>query len=98
MKLEAQRGSYQSSLFYIDINSFETFDSLADLVNQMNEEENPQEKERLLLVLSTYFHEYFHFMQDVTTYFGLNTAWNLYNQLITIIGYVQGKKVLLHNL
>ena len=92
MKLQAQRGSYRSSLFYIDINSFESFDSLADLVTLMNDEQDPQEKERKLAVLSTYFHEYFHFTQDVTTYFGLNTAWNLYDQLISIIGFIQKEK------
>lgn len=56
------------------VNTYEEFGSLSTL---------PYE------AISTYYHEYFHFIQDFTTRFGVDSAWNTLDRLLRDIGHAQ---------
>lgn len=88
MKYNAQAGTYSPSFFSIEINSFDKFDSIAELFRQSQDiDADFEERNRITSILSTYFHEYFHFVQDISSYYGVNTAWNTYNQIWEVIAH-----------
>ncbi|HSC54274.1 MAG TPA: hypothetical protein VLC98_11650 [Phnomibacter sp.] len=75
MTFDEVRGIYTPSYFSIRLNTTEELHPLQN-VN--------------VKFISTYFHEYFHYLQDLTTSFGLNSAWNTYDRTIRLIKHVQG--------
>jgi hypothetical protein len=77
MTFDEIRGIYMPSYFSIRLNTYESLHSL----------KNVDEK-----FISTYFHEYFHYLQDLTTSFGLSSAWNTYDRTIRLIRHAQEVK------
>jgi hypothetical protein len=77
MFLDAARGLYHLSFYNIRVNTMHDLHSLHDL---------PPE------VMSTYFHEYFHFLQDLTTAFGLNAAWNTHDRVRRLLHQAQNSE------
>ncbi|WPQ65208.1 DUF6367 family protein [Chitinophaga sancti] len=67
-------GSYNLSLFSIYVDTDHSFAELKDL---------PPE------VLAAFYHEYFHFLQDVTSPFTVNVMWQLYGSTVQLIQYAQ---------
>lgn len=74
MQYDFQRGFYTPSFFSITINAFLGFDKINEL---------PIE------VQSTFYHEYFHFIQDITTVFGLDCCWNSFDRIRQAIFHIQ---------
>ena len=72
IKLNVHRGSYYPSFLRMEVNVLQTLDDL----NQLEE-----------LPLSTFFHEYIHFLQDITTSYGLVNA----NITVDYLKYVNKK-------
>ncbi|MBN9297327.1 MAG: hypothetical protein J0I41_09960 [Filimonas sp.] len=82
MKFNFIEGTYNLSIFRIYIDSDDTFDQLSDLPDT---------------VMRTFYHEYFHFIQDLTTPFTVNVMWQLYSSIAQLIAYAQqhGKEIYL---
>ncbi len=74
MTFDEIRGIYTPSYFSIRLNTVESLHPLQNVDVKF---------------ISTYFHEYFHYLQDLTTPFGLNSAWNTYDRTIRLIKHVQ---------
>lgn len=69
-----QLGIYRPSYLRIKINRPVDFSSLKNLPDDIK---------------ATYFHEYTHFLQDVTTPSGINGMWNTYDRIRQVIAFVQ---------
>jgi len=67
-------GSYNLSLFSVYVDTDFSFAELKDL---------PPD------VLAAFYHEYFHFLQDVTSPFTINVMWQLYGSTAELIHYAQ---------
>jgi hypothetical protein len=74
MKYDFVRGEYDVSFFSMKLHVNFELDSILELP------ENVQE---------LFFHEYLHFIQDITTVFGIDAAWNNFDQLRRTIKYLQ---------
>ncbi|RYE57635.1 MAG: hypothetical protein EOP48_05380 [Sphingobacteriales bacterium] len=74
MHFDEIRGLYTPSYFTMRLATTQDLHPLSDLD---------------IKYLSTYFHEYFHFLQDLTTVFGLNCSWNTYDRTIRALEYAQ---------
>lgn len=77
MRYNYVRGQYEISFFSITLHIFDDLDSIQKL---------PENKQKL------FFHEYLHFIQDITTVFGINSAWNQFDQIRQAISNLQLKK------
>ncbi|MBI2272256.1 MAG: hypothetical protein HYU70_00540 [Bacteroidetes bacterium] len=77
MEFNFEKGVYNLSLFRIYVDTDADFTKLSNV---------PPEH------VSVYFHEYFHFLQDITTPFGFNVMWHEYDRMRELIGYVQAQK------
>jgi len=90
MTFDSIRGSYSPSLYYIFIKSNTDFGSLRELWEIVwDESKEPEVRNAILRDISTFFHEYIHFIQDTTTYYGLDTMWNVYSQVIEALKHYQ---------
>lgn len=74
MYFNFSEGSYNLSLFSIYVDTDYPFDELKHL---------PIE------VLSVFYHEYFHFLQDVTSPFTINVMLQLYSSTVALVQYTQ---------
>lgn len=74
MQYDFQRGLYTPSFFSITINAFLSLGKIDEL---------PVE------VQSTFYHEYFHFLQDITTVFGLDCSWNSFDRIRQAVFQIQ---------
>ena len=72
--LHFEYGRYKPAFFSITVNTSHRFDNIANL---------PKE------VQPTFFHEYFHFIQNITTPSGINSSWNSLDQIRRLIGNAQ---------
>jgi hypothetical protein len=77
MELNAILGTYSPSLFAMKINTEANIGELNKLSGQD---------------LATFFHEYFHFLQDVTSAFTYTMMWNRYASIIDIVAFLQQSK------
>lgn len=77
MEFNFAKGTYNLSLFRMYIDTDASFATLQNV---------PPEH------LATYFHEYFHFLQDATTPFAFNVMWNVYARTADLISHVQKAK------
>ena len=75
--LRFQFGNYKPSFFSITVNTAFRFDNIIDL---------PIE------VQPTFYHEYFHYLQNITTASGINSSWNSLDRIRQLIGYSQKQK------
>lgn len=74
MEFNSFSGYYSPSLYKITLRTNEPINQITNLPPEL---------------LSTFFHEYFHFIQDVTSAFGISQAWNFYNRTRQMLAYVQ---------
>lgn len=72
--LHFEYGRYVPAFFCIKINTAHRLDNILEL----NEEVQP-----------TFYHEYFHFLQNLTTPFGINSSWNSLDRIRRLIGHAQ---------
>src|SRR5574338_1557999 len=77
MRYNYVRGQYEISFFSITLHILDDLDSIQKL---------PENKQKL------FFLEYLHFIQDITTVFGINSAWNQFDQIRQAISNLQLKK------
>lgn len=77
MQFDFQRGIYTPSFFSITVNTILDLDKIEEL---------PVE------VQATFYHEYFHFIQDLTTVFGLDCCWNSFDRIRQAVYYIQNKE------
>ena len=74
MEYNSHAGYYSPSLYKISLQTDKPLNDIKQLPPEL---------------LSTFFHEYFHFIQDITSVFGISQAWNFYNRIRQMIAYVQ---------
>lgn len=70
----AEEGKYLTSFLEIFVNTDKDLDNLATL--------DPEEQ-------GTYYHEYFHYIQDITTSFGLSKIWNGFDRFRQLVVSIQ---------
>ena len=74
MELNAALGIYMPSFFSITLN----FDHHIENINEIPDNLKP-----------TFYHEYFHYIQDLTTPFGFHFAWGNMSRVIQAVSYFQ---------
>jgi hypothetical protein len=72
-----QTGLYHPSFLSLKVDTYINFDNIRELDDS---------------VKAVYFHEYTHFLQDITTAFGLNNMWQTYDRIRQVIYEAQNCK------
>lgn len=74
MNFQSPRGIYSPSYYRIKLGAYIDLEPLDKLHVE---------------VQSVFFHEYFHFLQDVTSEFGYNCSWNTYDRIVNRVSFYQ---------